>query len=179
MPKMILVNINKVKPKPNNPRIIKDDKYKKLVKSLSEFPDMLNKRPLVCFTDKDGSYVVLGGNMRLKALKELNYKEVPIVLADEWTEEQRNEFLIKDNVGFGEWDWEDLSTNWKSEELEEWGVDLVGFENENEIYQDNDKVNNLTQSIELPTITVEYKSDGEKDKLLKVLKQFGFNYKIN
>lgn len=98
---MIKVNINKVKPKPNNPRIIKDDKFNKLVKSLSEFPDMLNKRPLVCFTDKDGNYTVLGGNMRLKALKALNHKEVPIILADDWTEEQKNEFLIKDNVGFG------------------------------------------------------------------------------
>lgn len=176
---MILVPINKVKPNSNNPRIIKDDKFNKLVKSLSEFPDMLNKRPLVCFTDVGGNYIVLGGNMRLKALKELKYKEVPIILADEWTEEQKSEFLIKDNVGFGEWDWDVLNSDWNSEELEDWGLDIPSFENEEEIYQDNDKVNNLTQSIELPTITVEYKSDGEKDKLLKVLRQFGFNYKIN
>lgn len=121
---MILVPINKVKTKPNNPRIIKDDKYNKLLKSLQDFPDMLNKRPLVCFTDKDNNYVVLGGNMRLKALKELKYKEVPIVLADEWTEEQKNEFVIKDNVGFGEWDWDILANEWNTEKLEEWGVDV-------------------------------------------------------
>jgi ParB-like chromosome segregation protein Spo0J len=121
---MQIVNINEVKPNPKNPRIIKDDKFKKLVKSIQEFPDMLNKRPLITFTDKDGKYVVLGGNMRLKALKELNYKEIPIILADEWTEEQKAEFLIKDNVGFGEWDWDSLANEWEVEKLDEWGLDL-------------------------------------------------------
>jgi ParB-like chromosome segregation protein Spo0J len=121
---MQIVKINEVKPNPKNPRLIKDDKFKKLVKSIQEFPDMLNKRPLITFTDKDGKYVVLGGNMRLKALKELNYKEVPIILADEWTEEQKAEFLIKDNVGFGEWDWDSLANEWDTERLDEWGLDL-------------------------------------------------------
>jgi ParB-like chromosome segregation protein Spo0J len=73
---MILEKIKNIKPNPNNPRIIKDDKFKKLVKSIDEFPDMLNKRPLVCFTDTDGKFVVLGGNMRLKACKELKLKEI-------------------------------------------------------------------------------------------------------
>ncbi|CAB4152273.1 ParB/Sulfiredoxin, partial [uncultured Caudovirales phage] len=90
--------------------------------------DMLNKRPLVCFTDTDGKYVVLGGNMRLKACNELKLTEVPIILADEWTEEQKDEFLIKDNVGFGEWDWDDLANEWDVEKLEEWGLDLIGFD---------------------------------------------------
>ena len=121
---MKLVKINEVKPNPKNPRLIKDEKFKKLVKSIKEFPDMLNKRPLIVFTDVDGKYVVLGGNMRLKALKELNYKEVPIILADEWTEEQKAEFLIKDNVGFGEWDWDSLANEWDTEKLDEWGLDL-------------------------------------------------------
>ena len=121
---MQIVKINEVKPNPKNPRLIKDDKFKKLVKSIQEFPDMLNKRPLIVFTDTDGKYVVLGGNMRLKALKELNYKEVPIILADEWTEEQKAEFLIKDNVGFGEWDWDSLANEWDTERLDEWGLDL-------------------------------------------------------
>lgn len=121
---MKIVKINEVKPNPKNPRLIKDDKFKKLVKSIQEFPDMLNKRPLIVFTDVDGKYVVLGGNMRLKALKELNYKEVPIILADEWTEEQKAEFLIKDNVGFGEWDWDNLANEWDTEKLNEWGLDL-------------------------------------------------------
>jgi DNA modification methylase len=121
---MQLVKINEVKPNPKNPRIIKDEKFNKLVKSIQEFPDMLNKRPLIVFTDTDGRYVVLGGNMRLKALKELNYKEIPIILADEWTEEQKAEFLIKDNVGFGEWDWDSLANEWDVEKLDDWGLDL-------------------------------------------------------
>ena len=119
---MKIVKINEVKPNPKNPRLIKDEKFKKLVKSIQEFPDMLNKRPLIVFTDTDGKYVVLGGNMRLKALKELNYKEVPIILADEWTEEQKAEFLIKDNVGFGEWDWDGLANEWDAELLNDWGL---------------------------------------------------------
>ena len=124
----MIVDIKQVKTNPKNPRVIKDDKFKKLVKSIQEFPDMLNKRPLVCFTDTDGKYVVLGGNMRLKACNELKLTEVPIILADEWTEEQKDEFLIKDNVGFGEWDWDDLANEWDVEKLEEWGLDLIGFD---------------------------------------------------
>ena len=121
---MIEVNIKQVKANPNNPRIIKDAKFQKLVKSIQEFPDMLNKRPLIVFTDVDGKYCVLGGNMRLKALNELKYDTVPIVLADEWTEEQKAEFLIKDNVGFGEWDWDQLANEWDAEKLDDWGLDL-------------------------------------------------------
>ena len=120
----MIVDIKQVKSNPKNPRVIKDDKFKKLVKSIQEFPDMLNKRPLVCFTDTDGKYIVLGGNMRLKACNELKLTEIPIILADEWTEEQKNEFLIKDNVGFGEWDWDDLANEWDAEKLEEWGLDV-------------------------------------------------------
>ena len=121
---MKLVKITNVKANPKNPRIIKDEKFNKLVKSIQEFPDMLNKRPLIVFTDVDGKYVVLGGNMRLKACKEIGLKEVPVILADEWTEEQKAEFLIKDNVGFGEWDWDSLTNEWDADKLEDWGLDL-------------------------------------------------------
>ena len=121
---MKLVKISDLKPNPKNPRIIKDGKFQKLVKSIQEFPDMLNKRPLVVFTDVDNKYVVLGGNMRLKACKEIGLKEIPIIVADEWTEEQKNEFLIKDNVGFGEWDWDILANEWDTEKLTDWGLDL-------------------------------------------------------
>jgi DNA modification methylase len=121
---MKLVKISEVKPNPKNPRIIKDGKFQKLVKSIQEFPDMLNKRPLIVFTDVDNKYVVLGGNMRLKACKEIGLKEIPIIIADEWTEEQKNEFLIKDNVGFGEWDWDSLANEWDVEKLDDWGLDL-------------------------------------------------------
>ena len=125
---MHTVKITQVKPNPKNPRIIKDAKFEKLKKSIQDFPDMLNKRPLVCFTDKDGMFVVLGGNMRLKAAQAIGLKELPIVLADEWTEEQKAEFLIKDNVGFGEWAWDELANEWDAGQLEEWGLDLPGFD---------------------------------------------------
>jgi ParB-like chromosome segregation protein Spo0J len=126
---MQIVKISEVKPNPKNPRIIKDGKFQKLVKSIQEFPDMLNKRPLVVFTDVDNKYVVLGGNMRLKACKEIGLKEIPIIVADEWTEEQKNEFLIKDNVGFGEWDWDSLANEWDAEKLDDWGLDIPNFNN--------------------------------------------------
>jgi hypothetical protein len=125
------MQLSDLKPNPNNPRIIKDDKFKKLVKSIEEFPEMMAKRPIVCVTDVDGKIYPLGGNMRLKALQELKYKEVPdewVQMADEWTEEQRREFVIKDNVGFGEWDWEQLANEWDAEKLEEWGLEVGGFD---------------------------------------------------
>jgi len=124
----MIVKISQVKPNPKNPRTIRDDKFQKLVKSIQDFPQMLEKRPLVCFTDTDGKYVVLGGNMRLKASKEVGLKELPIILADDWTEEQKAEFLIKDNVGFGEWDWDQLTSEWDAEKLDDWGLDLPGFD---------------------------------------------------
>ena len=117
-------NIADIKPNPKNPRVIKDEKYRQLMHSLDTFPEMLDKRPLVCFTDIDGKLVVLGGNMRLKAATELGMKELPVTLADDWTEEQRAEFLIKDNVGFGEWNWEELQADWDVEKLGEWGLDI-------------------------------------------------------
>jgi DNA modification methylase len=125
---MMKVKISAIKANSKNPRVIKDDKFKKLVKSVREFPQMLEKRPLVCFTDVDGKYVVLGGNMRLKASQEVGLKEIPIVLADDWTQEQRDEFLIKDNVGFGEWDWDQLANEWDAEKLDEWGLDVPNFD---------------------------------------------------
>jgi DNA modification methylase len=119
-----LIPISKVKANPNNPRIIKDEKFKKLVKSIQEFPQMLEIRPIVV----NDEMIVLGGNMRLKACQEAGLKEVHIIKASELTEEQQKEFIIKDNVGFGEWDWNDLANNWDSDKLEEWGLDIPGFE---------------------------------------------------
>jgi ParB-like chromosome segregation protein Spo0J len=141
---MQIVKISEVKPNPKNPRIIKDGKFQKLVKSIQEFPDMLNKRPLVVFTDVDNKYVVLGGNMRLKACKEIGLKEIPIIIADEWTEEQKNEFLIKDNVGFGEWDWDSLANEWDSEKLDDWGLDVPIFkDDETELKDLSSTIDNL------------------------------------
>ena len=114
------VKISEVKNNPNNPRLIKDDKFKKLVKSIKAFPEMLEKRPIVV----DEDMVVLGGNMRLKASKEAGLKEVWIDVAEGWSEEQKAEFIIKDNVGFGEWDWDILANEWDNEQLNEWGLDV-------------------------------------------------------
>jgi DNA modification methylase len=130
-----MIKVSQIKPNPANPRIIKDYKFKQLVKSLQDFPEMMEKRPMVCVTDFDGKIYPLGGNMRLKALQELKYKEVPdewVQMADEWTEEQRREFVIKDNVSFGEWDCEQLANEWDAEQLEEWGLDVPNFETDEE-----------------------------------------------
>jgi DNA modification methylase len=111
--------VSQIKPNPNNPRLIKDDKFKKLVQSIKDFPDMLNKRPIVVNKDM----IVLGGNMRLKACIEAGMKDVPVIVAD-WSEEQQREFIIKDNVSGGEWDWDVLANDWDADQLTEWGLDV-------------------------------------------------------
>ena len=122
---MKLTPIKDIKPNPNNPRVIKDDKFAKLVQSLKELPEMATVRPVVVNSDM----IVLGGNMRLKAMKEAGWKEVPVEIVD-WDEEKQRQFIIKDNVGFGEWDWEMLANEWDAEQLEEWGLDIPTFEEE-------------------------------------------------
>jgi len=114
------VKISEVKINPSNPRLIRDDKFLKLVNSVKEFPEMLEIRPIVVNKDM----MVLGGNMRLKACKEAGLKEVPVIIADNLTEQQQKEFLIKDNVSGGEWAWEILANEWEAEQLEEWGLDI-------------------------------------------------------
>ena len=124
------VNIKEVKSNTANPRIIKDGKFKQLVQSIKEFPEMLELRPIVVNADM----VVLGGNMRLKACIDAGLKEVPIIIADSLDEAKQKEFIIKDNVGFGEWDWNVLANEWEVEELAAWGLDLpLDFEDETEI----------------------------------------------
>jgi DNA modification methylase len=127
------IDISKLKMNPNNPRVIKDDKFQKLVKSIKEFPEMLKIRPIVVNEDM----VVLGGNMRLKACKEAGLKKVPTIIASELTEEQQREFIIKDNVGYGEWEIDALLREWDKIELEEWGLDLKWPEPEREAEDDN------------------------------------------
>jgi ParB-like chromosome segregation protein Spo0J len=121
---MQLINIQEVRPNENNPRFIKDYKFKKLVKSIKEFPQMLKLRPIVVNSDM----VVLGGNMRLKACKEAGLKEVWVLKADDLTEQQQREFIVKDNVGFGEWDWDVLGNEWNVQQLEDWGMEIIGFD---------------------------------------------------
>jgi 16S rRNA G966 N2-methylase RsmD len=114
------VKISEIKTNPKNPRLIKDDKFKKLVKSIQDFPKMLELRPIVV----DENNIVLGGNMRLKACIEVGLKEIYIVQAADLTEKQKDEFIVKDNVGFGEWDWDVLANEWQDEDLNTWGLEM-------------------------------------------------------
>lgn len=120
------VKIDEVKANPNNPRLIKDDKFRKLVKSINEFPEMLKLRPIIVNSDM----IALGGNMRLRACKEAGLKEVYIIKASNLNEAQQAEFIIKDNVGFGEWDWDMIANQYDEDELKDWGLDLPIFDTE-------------------------------------------------
>lgn len=117
------IKISELKKNPNNPRILKDAKFEKLKNSIKEFPKMMELRPIVI----DNNNIVLGGNMRLEALKALEYKLIPntwVKKASELTEDEKQRFIIADNVGFGEWDWDILANEWDVEQLEEWGLDV-------------------------------------------------------
>jgi hypothetical protein len=158
------VKISEVISNPNNPRLIKDDKFKKLVKSIQDFPDMLNVRPIVVNKDM----VVLGGNMRLKAIKEAGIKEINVDIVD-WNEQQQKEFIVKDNVGYGEWDWNDLANNWDSEELTDWGLDIPNFNTEG--FADKNKELSLDDVTDSMTITLKYTEEEYhivKDALLNL-----------
>jgi len=134
------MKLTDIKTNPQNPRLIKDDKFKKLVKSLQDFPQMMELRPIII----DENNVIQGGNMRYKALKELGFKDIPdtwVKQGKELTPEQWREFVIKDNVGFGEWDFEQLANEWDTEQLTEWGLDLpVWDETETEEKEQNKKL---------------------------------------
>lgn len=143
------VKISEIKTNPKNPRLIKDDKFRKLVKSVKEFPQMLELRPIVV----DENNIILGGNMRFKACKEAGLKDIYILRAENLTDEQKNEFIVKDNVGFGEWDWDILANEWDENQLEQWGLDLPIKKIDEEIY---------TTKVTSPI----YEIKGEKPKIL-------------
>ena len=155
------VKINEVKTNPKNPRLIKDDKFRKLVKSIEEFPQMLELRPIVV----DENNIVLGGNMRLKACKEAGLKEVFIVRAEGLTELQKDEFIVKDNVGFGEWDWDILANEWDVEKIQDWGLTLpidLSVDTSDDLTNEVD--NNYSRKIEAPT----YNVTGEKPEITEL-----------
>ena len=156
MGKQQKVKISEIKLNPNNPRLIKDDKFKKLVKSIKEFPEMLDIRPIVVNSDM----VILGGNMRFKACKEAGLKEIPVIVADNLTEEQQREFLIKDNTSGGEWDFEMLANEWDVEQLEEWGLDIPAFET-NEVLEAEEDDFDITQPEEPITVLGDLYEIGE------------------
>ena len=155
------IKIKDIKPNSSNPRIIKDNKFKKLVKSIKEFPEMLELRPIVV----DEDMIILGGNMRYRACIEAGLKEVPIKIADNLTEQQKEEFIIKDNTSFGEWDWDNLGNEWNSAKLDEWGLDT--WQNKDDILDFQQEVvkkefeEKYSQSITTPI----YEPKGTKPKL--------------
>lgn len=161
------VKTSKVKTNPNNPRLIKDDKFKKLVQSIIDFPEMLEIRPIVVNKDM----IVLGGNMRLRACKDAGLKEVPIIIANELTPDQQKEFIIKDNVGFGEWNWEELANDWDTEKLEEWGIDIPNYGSETDFSDKNKEIDTdfLDQKY---TFKLEY-TEEEYSKLKSLIESKG------
>ena len=156
------MKITQIKKNPNNPRVIRDDKFRKLCKSITDFPEMMELRPIIV----DENNIVQGGNMRYKALQELGYKDIP----DEWvkqgkdlTPEQWQEFVIKDNVGFGEWDYDILSTDWDSDKLVEWGLDDCDFKKQIvALYKSGKQVSKLSREYDVATPTI-YKWIKESD----------------
>ena len=160
------LKISQLKENTSNPRLIKGDKFKKLVKSIQEFPEMLELRPIVV----DENMIVLGGNMRLKACKEAGLKEVWIEIAENLTEAQKKEFVIKDNVGFGEWEWDMLANEWDAMELTDWGLDGFPFEY-NKNYSDKNKEIDINTFDDQMIIKLKYSEDDYwkvKEQLSKI-----------
>lgn len=163
------MKLSELKKNPNNPRLIKDEKFKKLVQSLQDFPQMMELRPIII----NGDNMVLGGNMRLAALKELNYKEIPdnwVMKASDLTPEQQREFIIKDNVSFGAHDWDILANEWDSDQLEDWGLDIPNFENGID-YSEKNKEIDVDDYDDKMIIKLQYVEDEYhtvKDALLKI-----------
>jgi hypothetical protein len=121
------MKLKDIKPNPNNPRVLRDDKFQKLKQSITEFPKMLSLRPMVI----DENNVVLGGNMRLRALQELGFTDIDeawVKRSNDLTEDEKKRFIIADNVAFGEWDWDTLANDWEVVDLEAWGLDIPHYD---------------------------------------------------
>ena len=161
------VKLSEIKRNPDNPRLIKDNKYKKLVTSIIEFPEMLEIRPIVVNDDM----VVLGGNMRLKACQEAKLREVPIIKASKLTAEQQREFIVKDNVGFGEWDWDMVANEWEVNELKEWGLDVPVFD-----FNTNEKEYEIENNLWF--LNIEFESEENAQEWYEKLKRENLNIKI-
>ena len=163
-----LEKINNIRVHPDNPRLIKNHKFRKLVKSIKDFPEMLEKRPLI--VNKD--LVCLGGNMRLKAAREAGVKKIWIDVAD-WSEEKQREFIIKDNSGFGEWDWDILANEWVQDKLNDWGLDLpLDF---NEDLKDEDL--HGEEKKEKPSIKITFQNVKDLEEAELIIKDLILKYK--
>ena len=161
------MKLKDIKPNPNNPRVLRDDKFAKLKQSISEFPKMLSLRPMVI----DENNMVLGGNMRLRALQDLGYTDIDetcVKYAKDLTEEEKQRFIIADNVAFGEWDWDTLANDWEVVDLEEWGLNIPQFNqdvNLDDFFEESNE-----QKEEKFKITLEYTED-DYNKVNEALKK--------
>ena len=139
------MKLKDIKPNPNNPRVLRDDKFQKLKQSIAEFPKMLSLRPMVI----DENNVVLGGNMRLRALQELGFNEIDeawVKRSSDLNEEEKKRFIIADNVAFGEWDWDTLANDWEVVDLEAWGLDIPQFDTvEEEVIEEEEEQSNVIE----------------------------------
>jgi len=164
------MKINQLQPNENNPRLIKGEKFKKLVQSIKDFPEMLELRPIVI--DEDN--VILGGNMRYRACVEAGLKEVPVKIAKGLTEEQKQEFIVKDNVGFGEWDWALLGNEWNTKLLDDWGLDV--WKNKDDLEEPD--FNQLTEdnNNKPPTIKITFANENDlqnaEEEIAKIVSKY-------
>jgi len=162
------MKIELIKPNKDNPRVIRGNKFDKLVNSIKEFPEMLKLRPIVI--DEDN--IILGGNMRYKACVEAGLKDIPVKVAKGLTEAQKKEFIIKDNVGFGEWDWDLLANDWNEKQIEEWGLDVWQPEEDIDVVSDLEEVSEIDSTYE---VTITCKDKIEQKDIYKRLKEQGYN----
>ena len=150
------MKLKDIKPNPNNPRVLRDDKFQKLKKSIQEFPKMLSLRPIVI----DENNIVLGGNMRLRALQDLGFTDLDdscVKYANDLTEEEKQRFIIADNVAFGEWDWDTLANDWDVVDLEAWGLEIPQFDERGQIdYSDKNQEIDVEDLEGLMTINLKY-----------------------
>lgn len=185
------VKIGNIISNPNNPRTLKDAKFEKLVQSLVDFPEMLEKRPLICVTTASGKFMVLGGNQRLKAATKAGIKQLPVILADDWSEEKRQEFIVKDNVNFGSFDWDMLTTEWNEGQLIEWGLEMPEgeqpFENsDNEFGGTSNELTNMIvislteeEAVQWIKTKEQLKVKQDKKAFFELIKQFGHETSAN
>lgn len=164
------MSVQTLRANPDNPRVIRDDKFKKLVQSLRDFPAMLELRPIVV----NAQHVVLGGNMRLRACQEAGLQEVPVIIAHTLTPEQEREFIIKDNVSFGEWDWDVLANKWDVDALASWGMDIPTFPDDKDHFADTAPE---LEGVRYQVI-VDCKSDIEQGNIASELEQRGFSCRL-
>ena len=160
---------------PDNPRFIRDERYKQLVTSLADNPQLLEARPILC-SDRTGKLIVLGGNMRLRAAKELKLSTVPVVVMSGLTYDQEREIVIKDNASFGTWDFDILANDWSDLPLDDWGVDLpADWLEEGEPEPDEPSEPDFISRFE---VVVECRGEVDQQSVYNKLQEMGYTCRI-